>query len=96
MPPVTPDPVHFNGHLYYLFRREFVSRYPKRLCSDAYSVCVFLFLFFLFIFLSFFLFFLFFLFFGRRIFFISLFIYFSCYYDNFLLFKNIKDSFFFF
>ena len=37
MPPVTPDKRFTNGHIYQLFRREFLVRYPKRLCSDAYS-----------------------------------------------------------
>ena len=37
MPPVTPNKKFKNGHIYQLFRPEFVDRYPKRLCSDAYS-----------------------------------------------------------
>jgi hypothetical protein len=37
MPPVKPSPSHLNGHLYQLFRREFVANYPTPLCSDAYS-----------------------------------------------------------
>ena len=37
MPPVRPDKRFYNGHLYRLFRREFVASYPKPLCSDAYS-----------------------------------------------------------
>ena len=42
MPPVMPKPdKYYNGHLFYLFRREFVRTNPKPLCSDAYSVCLF-------------------------------------------------------
>ena len=37
MPPVKPNRAFVNGHLYQLFRREFVSSYPSPLCSDAYS-----------------------------------------------------------
>jgi hypothetical protein len=37
MPPVLPDLRYKNGHLYYLFRREFVRKYPIPLCSDAFS-----------------------------------------------------------
>ena len=37
LPPVTPSPTFVNGHLYRLFRQEFVAKYPHRLCSDAYS-----------------------------------------------------------
>ena len=37
MPPVRPDARVLNGHLYQLFRREFVTLYPVPLCSDAYS-----------------------------------------------------------
>jgi hypothetical protein len=37
MPPVRPNKTFYNGHLYRLFRQEFVAKYPKRLCSDAYS-----------------------------------------------------------
>lgn len=37
MPPVRPDFSVLNGHLYQLFRREFVTTYPVPLCSDAYS-----------------------------------------------------------
>jgi hypothetical protein len=37
MPPVRPDPRFTNGHLYRLFRREFVEKNPTPLCSDAYS-----------------------------------------------------------
>ena len=36
MPPVTPTGVP-GGHLYMLFRPEFVKKYKKPLCSDAYS-----------------------------------------------------------
>ena len=38
MPPVKPDTTRFqNPHLYNLFRKEFVSKFRKPLCSDAYS-----------------------------------------------------------
>ena len=37
MPPVAPDTKFLNGHLYSLFRKEFVSSYQHPLCSDAYS-----------------------------------------------------------
>ena len=37
MPPVQPDKRYINGHIYYLFRKEFVRSYPKPLCSDAFS-----------------------------------------------------------
>jgi hypothetical protein len=37
MPPVTPNKKFHNGHIYQLFRREFVLRYQKSLCSDAFS-----------------------------------------------------------
>ena len=38
MPPVKPDKRHKNGHLYHLFRREFLLSYSgKSLCPDAYS-----------------------------------------------------------
>lgn len=37
MPPMLPDPNFVNGHLYRLFRREFVVGYRKPLCSDAFS-----------------------------------------------------------
>lgn len=36
-PPVKPDPNFPNGHLYQLFRREFVLSHKIPLCSDAYS-----------------------------------------------------------
>jgi tetratricopeptide (TPR) repeat protein len=36
-PPVKPDAHVHNGHLYQLFRREFVMEYSQPLCSDAYS-----------------------------------------------------------
>jgi hypothetical protein len=37
MPPVTPNKKFHNGHIYQLFRREFVASYTTPLCSDAYS-----------------------------------------------------------
>ena len=37
MPPVRPSKKFYNGHLHRLFRRELVVKYPKRLCSDAFS-----------------------------------------------------------
>ena len=37
MPPFPPDPRFVNSHLYHLFRREFVVKYPKPLCSDSFS-----------------------------------------------------------
>ena len=37
MPPVTPDKRFHNGHLYRLFRREFLVKYGRPLCSDAFS-----------------------------------------------------------
>ena len=37
LPPVRPDSRFLNGHLYQLFRREFVENYVTPLCSDAYS-----------------------------------------------------------
>ena len=40
MPPVDPKQSKnppLNGHLYNLFRREFVKSYPKPLCSDGFS-----------------------------------------------------------
>ncbi len=37
MPPVQPDGRYLNGHLYQLFRKEFVQKYSKPLCSDAFS-----------------------------------------------------------
>ena len=37
MPPVTPNKNFYNGHIYQLFRREFVAGFKKSLCSDAYS-----------------------------------------------------------
>jgi CLU-like protein len=36
-PPMEPDPLVPNGHLSQMFRSEFVSKYPKPLCPDAYS-----------------------------------------------------------
>ena len=39
MPPVAPQTEkYYNGHLFYLFRREFVRANSKPLCSDAFSV----------------------------------------------------------
>ena len=38
LPPVQPEREHYNGHLYRLFRKEFVEQYKKGpLCSDAFS-----------------------------------------------------------
>eukprot|EP00007_Cunea_sp_BSH-02190019_P003726 CAMPEP_0174236740 /NCGR_PEP_ID=MMETSP0417-20130205/5774_1 /TAXON_ID=242541 /ORGANISM="Mayorella sp, Strain BSH-02190019" /LENGTH=1527 /DNA_ID=CAMNT_0015315423 /DNA_START=44 /DNA_END=4627 /DNA_ORIENTATION=- len=37
LPPAFPDPNCYNGHLFQLLRKEFVSTYPKPLCSDAIS-----------------------------------------------------------
>ena len=37
MPPVKPDKKFKNGHIYQLFRREFLACYHTPLCSDAYS-----------------------------------------------------------
>jgi len=37
LPPVKPEPRHWNGHLYRLFRQEFVVNYHTRLCSDGFS-----------------------------------------------------------
>ncbi|GAM22133.1 hypothetical protein SAMD00019534_053080 [Acytostelium subglobosum LB1] len=36
-PPETPVPGITGGHLYRLFRPEFVRRYEKQLCSDAFA-----------------------------------------------------------
>jgi len=36
-PPTAPDRTHFNGHLYQLFRPEFVKYHHVPLCSDAFS-----------------------------------------------------------
>ena len=37
MPPVQPNKKQMNGHLYQLFRREFLVKYGRPLCSDAFS-----------------------------------------------------------
>ena len=37
MPPETPDSRFVNGHLYRLLRPEFVMKYSRPLCSDAFS-----------------------------------------------------------
>ena len=37
LPPVSPNKALRNGHLYQLFRKEFVQQNPVPLCSDAYS-----------------------------------------------------------
>ncbi len=37
MPPVKPSRKFYNGHLHRLLRSELVVKYPKKLCSDAYS-----------------------------------------------------------
>lgn len=37
MPPVTPSRSKANSHLFEMFRSEFVAKYRKPLCSDAYS-----------------------------------------------------------
>ena len=37
MPPMTPNKKFHNGHIYQLFRREFVMNHSKPLCSDACS-----------------------------------------------------------
>eukprot|EP01102_Stenamoeba_stenopodia_P007672 TRINITY_DN2166_c0_g4_i2.p1 TRINITY_DN2166_c0_g4~~TRINITY_DN2166_c0_g4_i2.p1 ORF type:complete len:974 (+),score=252.47 TRINITY_DN2166_c0_g4_i2:436-3357(+) len=37
LPPVKPDPKNTVGHLYLLFRPEFVKSYYKPLCPDAFS-----------------------------------------------------------
>lgn len=36
-PPTKPDPSVHQGHLYQLFRPEFLQNYPAALCPDAYS-----------------------------------------------------------
>eukprot|EP01133_Synstelium_polycarpum_P016333 gene16333-19429_t len=36
-PPSMPDPQVVGGHLFQLFRPEFLKNHPKPLCSDAYS-----------------------------------------------------------
>jgi tetratricopeptide (TPR) repeat protein len=37
MPPTLPDPNIVNGHLFRLFRKEFVAHYQVPLCSDSFS-----------------------------------------------------------
>mmetsp|Transcript_850 Transcript_850/g.2694 ORF Transcript_850/g.2694 Transcript_850/m.2694 type:complete len:1584 (-) Transcript_850:61-4812(-) len=37
LPPTTPNPKVHNGHLFNMFRPEFVSKYRVPLCSDAFS-----------------------------------------------------------
>jgi Clustered mitochondria len=36
-PPTGPNRQVTNGHLYQLFRAEFLHKYPHPLCSDAFS-----------------------------------------------------------
>jgi hypothetical protein len=95
MPPVQPNKSFYNGHLYRLFRQEFVAAYGNQLCSDAYSGFIIndeemvrkLSFFF-----SFFQFFSFFHFFIFSFFIFSFFIYFSFFIFHFsnFLFQNLQ------